>query len=419
MNARNGFTELARRPALVAGVLAVAIAAVEVAIDWSTWIELNVSIVYTLPLVLAAAARSRRLLWTLVVVLVGTTFAVYAAQVGPGTFSLREPLFVNRVLAAATMLLMASLLHAWTRALDELDAQDRALRDRNAELDAANHELVRCRDEITRQNAELDRRRQEAEDSSGRKSRLLASVSHDLRSPLNAISLTAQVIRRTAGDPTLAEQIPVLAQRLHANAAALGALVADVLDIAAVDSGRLCLHAAEFSLDELLAEECRRLLPLAQAKDLRLTAELPGPPIRLRTDRVKLARVLDNLLTNAIKFTAAGGVTASADRVPGGAVLVQVRDTGVGIAAQNLDKIFDELAQLPDPARDRHPGWGLGLAICRRLVELMGGTIRVESEPGQGSTFTVWLPPACAADASDGAGLDGAPLREVAPPSGI
>src|SRR2546423_1825870 len=115
-----------RQPALVIGILAVSLAAVEIIIDWTTWIELNISIVYSLPLVLAASARSRRLLWGLVFTLVLITFIVYYLQITPGHFSLGEEHFVNRVLSAVTMLLTAGLGHIWIRASETLDAQGRA-----------------------------------------------------------------------------------------------------------------------------------------------------------------------------------------------------------------------------------------------------------------------------------------------------
>jgi signal transduction histidine kinase len=210
----------------------------------------------------------------------------------------------------------------------------------------------------------------------------------------------AQVICRAVHDPTLVSDIPGLAERLQANALSLADLVSDVLDLASFDSGRVELHESEFSLSELLVEECRRLVPLAQAKNLPLTAEPVVPPVWIRADRIKLARVLGNLITNAIKFTEAGGVFLSAEVTQEG-VLIRIRDTGAGIKPENLERIFDEFTQLQDPARERK-GWGLGLPICRRLVEMMGGAIRVQSQPQRGSVFTVRLPPSCIVRQGDG-----------------
>jgi len=379
----------------VAAALAVLLASIEVFIDWVTHIQLNVAIIYGLPLVLVAAGRSRRLLWGLAFVLILMTFSVYSVQIPPGLFSPREPLFVNRVLAAAALLLTAGLLHVWMIAVDTTEAQSRILKNQNEQLEAANQELHRREEEIARQNEELDRRRCEAEETSDRKTRFLASASHDIRSPVNAINLIAEVISRTAANPDLTAQVPALAHRLQANALSLSDLVSEILDITRFDSGRISLQESTFSLNDLLADECLRLNSLAQAKNLGLEVESPPLPIGLRTDRVKLARVLGNLLTNAIKFTKSGGVTVSCTLAPVRGVLIHVRDTGVGIAPEHLAEVFNEFAQLGNAACDRGKGWGLGLAICRRLVAALGGQVTVESELNHGSTFTISLPPSC------------------------
>jgi PAS domain S-box-containing protein len=239
---------------------------------------------------------------------------------------------------------------------------------------------------------EIDLRRREAEEASVRKTRFLASVSHDIRTPVNAINLMAEVIRRSADNPSVAAQIPQMAQRLQANALALADLVTDVLDIARFDTGKVEIQESEFSLGDLLAEECRHLFPLAQDKGLQLTLEPLDRPIWLRTDRVKLARVIGNLIGNAVKFTDQGTVRVSAATDVGRQVLIRVADTGIGIPPEFLQHIFDEFTQLRNPERDREKGTGLGLTICKRLVEIMGGRIEVSSQVNNGSTFTIVLP---------------------------
>jgi signal transduction histidine kinase/ActR/RegA family two-component response regulator len=243
---------------------------------------------------------------------------------------------------------------------------------------------------------ELEMRRREAEEASVRKTRFLAAVSHDIRTPANAINLMAELICRVAASTALASQVPELAQKLKANTLALVELVSDVLDVARFDSGKIELQESEFSLGELLAAEARQILPLAQDKNLELIVEPLERPIWLRTDRVKLGRVLGNLLSNAIKFTERGTVRVSAVLTadPERRVLIRVSDTGPGIAPEHHARIFDEFAQLRNPARDASQGTGLGLAICKRLIEVLGGTISVESQLGRGSTFTVTLPAA-------------------------
>jgi signal transduction histidine kinase len=239
---------------------------------------------------------------------------------------------------------------------------------------------------------ELDLRRREAEEASVRKTRFLAAVSHDIRTPANAISLLAELIRRTATNPSLAGDVPDLAQELHDSAMSLVNLLSDVLDIARFDSDKVDLQESEFSLAGLLADEQKQLLPLARQKGLSLDVIAPAEPLVLRTDRIKLARILGNLIGNAIKFTEAGGVRLEARRNDDGTVLISVSDTGVGIPAESLAHIFDEFFQLRNPERDRAKGSGLGLTICKRLIDAMGAKLHVQSTPGKGSTFTVTLP---------------------------
>ncbi len=371
------FLQFLRRPAVL-GALAIALAAAEIFLDVTTWIQLNIAIIYSLPLVLAAGARSRRLLWGLAFVLVLITFIVYWLQDAQGSPSFHDEYFINRSLAAVTIVLAAALLHALSKAADALDA-------RNQQLAATQGELVQ-------RNRELDRQRAEAEEASDRKTRLLMSVSHDVRSPLTSINLMAELMSDAASNADRLAMLPGLAQNLRSNAQSLGNLVTDVLDIAYFDSGRIELRDSEFSLNDLMAEEARSLEPLASAKELSLTLQLPQPAVWLRADRIKLVRVLRNLVSNAIRFTPRGGVTIAAQPTQDGGLAIRVMDTGVGVAPEHLERIFADFTRLGRPASGDDPGWGLGLAICRRLTRLMGGDVSVESVPGRGSTFIVHLP---------------------------
>jgi len=371
------FDSLLERPVPLAGLFAVLLAVAEIAFDWITRVQLDGSALYGLPLVLAAVARSRRLLWGLAAVLIAMTFAAYSTQIGPDTFSLDEPYFVNRVLSAVSLVLTAALCQVIVLAGDKLGTQRRSL---------------------VEQNRELDELRRAAEDASSRKTQLLASVSHDIRTPLTSIDLIADLMLHKSANATLAAELPDLVQRLRRNTRSLADLVTALVDISALDSGRISVTRSEFSISDLLREEQQRLLPLAQTKGLRLAIEFPPQPVWLRTDRVKLMRVLSNLVVNAIKFTAAGEVVLSAAPLGEKGLLIQVRDTGAGMTPGSLRLIFEEYGQLGDPLRDGNKGWGLGLAICRRLVGVLGGEISVQSEPGRGTVFSVLLPPACLAD---------------------
>ena len=184
-----------------------------------------------------------------------------------------EALFVNRVLDAVALLLTAGLLHVWMVSLDIREAQAHLLQEQNRKLEVANDLLIARESQIVRQNEELIRRRLEAEDASGRKTRLLNAVSHDIRNPVNTINLMAEVIRRTAEDPALVTQVPRMARRLQSNARSLVALVSEVLDTAHLDSGLLQRRDSTFSLNEFIDAARRDLAPLAEAKLLHLNAD--------------------------------------------------------------------------------------------------------------------------------------------------
>jgi signal transduction histidine kinase len=365
------FDYLLDQPMPPVGWLAIAVALLEAAADWTTWVELHVPAVYGVPLVLAAVARDRRLVWFLTAFLTFMNFASYMAQIRASAFSFAEPFFINRVLSAVSLVITAALCHVWIVAGNRLAAQRRFL---------------------AKQNEELDRLRRMAEEANARKTQLLAAVSHDIRTPLASIDLIAQLILRSGERAELAAQLPDWVARLRYNTRSLTDFASTLVDISALDAGRVAVSASDFSLNELLQEQRERLLPLAQAKGLFLGLEQPEPALWLRADRIKLTRVVGNLVGNAIKFTAKGGVTIRSALTAEGAPVIQIRDTGVGISPDGLRRIFDEYGQLGNRERDSRKGWGLGLAISRRLAGVMGGNITVESEPERGATFSIHLP---------------------------
>ncbi|HTL29948.1 MAG TPA: ATP-binding protein, partial [Tepidisphaeraceae bacterium] len=246
-----------------------------------------------------------------------------------------------------------------------------------------------------RLQVELDTRRREAEEASVRKSRFLAAVSHDIRTPANAISLLAELLQRTAASPSLAQEIPEIARDLKTSSLTLVNLVSDVLDLTRFDSGKIDLNEIEFPLGQMIQEECRQMQQMAKDKGLAFDCDPPASSLIVRTDRVKLSRIIGNLLSNAIKFTDQGRVSIDGARLPDGTVQIRVRDTGNGIPHEHTERIFDEFFQLKTGGREpqrNNNGSGLGLAICRRLAVAMGGEIAVQSTVGMGSTFTVTLP---------------------------
>ncbi len=268
-------------------------------------------------------------------------------------------------------------------------------RDRQREVKALFGQLTEANDRLATANAALELRREEAAEEARRKTRFLSAISHDIRTPVNALVLSCELLRAVGqGDPAPGE-VHELTEGLLANSASLVELVNDLLDIARYDQGKLEFAESEFLLGPFLSATLEAMRPLAGQKRLALIAEIATPAATIQTDRVKLARVVQNLVANAIKFTEAGEIRVAARAGADSGLTLSVADTGVGIPESMRESIFDEFSQLRNPERDRTKGTGLGLAICRRLVTAMGGEIRVATEPGQrGSTFRVSLPPA-------------------------
>jgi signal transduction histidine kinase len=374
---------------------AIVLAVFEIVFDLITSIELNVAVLYTLPLIFAAISRSRRLLWSLTVLLVFTTFVVYFAQISSAFPSLAELLFVDRTLTAITVITTAGILDVWLQALRKLELRDRSIQERNVHLECANRELRNAKEKITRQNLALEASRGEIESISIRKTQMLASISHDIRTPIHAITLLAELVRRSAERPERIEKLPELAQRLQSSALSVVDFLSQVIDVASFDTGRMVVHSSEFILDQLLREQRQRLLPIADDKKLAFVVSTTVEPLCLSTDRVKLGRVIANLAANAIKFTSSGSVTFESGLNENGGVFIRVIDTGRGIEPENLVRIFEEFTQVDGVEPQSGSGWGLGLAISRRMVYLLGGDISVDSRLGAGSIFTVFLPSSC------------------------
>jgi PAS domain S-box-containing protein len=240
----------------------------------------------------------------------------------------------------------------------------------------------------------LQRAAEAAESASRRKTQFLSAVSHDLRTPVNALSLQAELLARLIelrGDSDI--ELTQLATDIRTVAANLIDLINDLLDLTRFDSGAVDYHPTDFPLEEFFQQTLDPLEATAATKGLDFSWRVDRPGRVIRGDRVKLGRVLVNLVSNAVKFTERGSVSVSARAAHDGGLIVTVGDTGPGIPTDQLDRIFDEFAQLRNPERDRTKGTGLGLAICRRLVEGVGGRLTVESVVGSGSTFTARYPP--------------------------
>jgi signal transduction histidine kinase len=224
------------------------------------------------------------------------------------------------------------------------------------------------------------------------KSEFVGTMSHELRTPLNAIIGYTDLLLEGAFGRLSAEQRGVQ-RRIYTHAMALLDLISATLDLNRLEAGRIALDVKPTSLAELAREIDAEIGVRRQRPDLafrwQLTPDLPP----IRTDPAKLKIVLKNLIVNAIKFTEAGKVSVCAEAVSRG-MLVSVSDTGIGIAPQALDSIFEPFRQADGSSTRRHGGVGLGLYIVKRLLDVLGGSVSVESAVGRGSTFRVWIPPA-------------------------
>jgi len=267
-------------------------------------------------------------------------------------------------------------------------------------LQAAN---VRLRE----QNIELDARYREAEEARRLKGEFLANVSHELRTPLTAILGYTYLLREGLSGSLDAEQSESVA-KVESAATSLMRLINDLLDLTHLKLGRTTIEKEACDAVSLTRAALSTAARPQSAVELR--AELPGEPIYAHTDPVHTMRILGNLLSNALKFTERGSVTvrlrldhAGADDVaevanvtdaeaPEPRVLWEVVDTGIGIAAEEQERIFDEFRQVDGSATRRYGGTGLGLALSRGLAQRMGGDIAVRSRLGEGATFRLWLP---------------------------
>ena len=244
-------------------------------------------------------------------------------------------------------------------------------------------ENVRLFDEIQ------DKSRQLAE-ASQHKSQFLANMSHELRTPLNAIlGYTELIADSVYGAPS--EKMGAVLKRIESNGKHLLGLINAVLDLSKIEAGQLVLDLADYSIEDVVQTVCTAVEPLATDKKLALKAEVSTDLPRGRGDERRLTQVLLNLVGNAIKFTDAGEVVVEASAT-NGAFNLSVRDTGPGISPTDQAKLFQEFQQVDNSITRKKGGTGLGLAISKRIIEMHGGRIWVESVVGQGSTFFVTVP---------------------------
>jgi signal transduction histidine kinase len=229
-----------------------------------------------------------------------------------------------------------------------------------------------------------------AQEADRLKSAFLATMSHELRTPLNSIIGFTGVLLQGLAGPLNAEQEKQLGMARDSSRHLL-ALINDVLDISKIEAGQLEVSCAPFEMRDAIEDTLRTISPQVQKKGLNLSVAIASNVGVVDSDRRRVEQILLNLLSNAIKFTEHGEVFLEC-RSPDGWLEISVRDTGIGIRPEDLEKLFKPFRQLETGLNRRHEGTGLGLAICKNLVELLGGQIRAESQWSKGSTFTFTLP---------------------------
>jgi signal transduction histidine kinase/HAMP domain-containing protein len=303
--------------------------------------------------------------------------------------------------------------------LEQSQSLTNELQSQQDQLRRTNEELERRARQLAKQNAEIDQKRHEVEEAknlveekaeqlaltSRYKSEFLANMSHELRTPLNSLLILAQELADNPVGNLLPKQVEY-ATIIRASGTDLLGLINDILDLSKIESGTVAMDISEWPLAELQPLLERTFRHVAEATKLAFTIQLdPHLPKTIPTDPQRLQQVLNNLLSNAFKFTERGKIEFMAMPVTAGwspdhealneagaVVALSVADTGIGIAREQQQSIFEAFAQGDGTISRKFGGTGLGLSICRELTRLLGGEIKVESTPGHGSTFTVYLP---------------------------
>jgi HAMP domain-containing protein/CheY-like chemotaxis protein/signal transduction histidine kinase len=317
-----------------------------------------------------------------------------------------------------------------------LKTQQEELQQSNEELEEKARLLQAQNEEVERKNAEVEEAKRELEEkarqlalTSKYKSEFLANMSHELRTPLNSLLILAKLLSDNP-ESNLTDKQVEFARTIHASGVDLLTLINDILDLSKIESGMMTLSISDVSFNELHDFFERNFRQVALDRKLDYVIDLaPGLPPAVRTDATRLQQVLKNLLANAFKFTEKGGVTlriapATSGWTPGHDVLdrtaqvisFSVTDTGIGVAEEKQRIIFEAFQQADASTTRKYGGTGLGLSISREITRLLGGEIRVESEVGSGSTFTLFIPQAFTGGRNRTAEGEAISVPEVIPP---
>jgi signal transduction histidine kinase/CheY-like chemotaxis protein len=264
---------------------------------------------------------------------------------------------------------------------------------RQAELARLNRELENTNRGVLALYAELDERADSLRLASELKSRFLSNMTHELRTPLNSILSISRLLLDQLDGPLTSEQQKQV-HYVRRSAEDLSMLVNDLLDLARIEAGKTVVRPSPFTLAEMFSAMRGVMKPLLPGSEVQLYFDDATALPPLHTDEGKLTQIVRNLVANAIKFTEQGEIRVTAAAAPGGHLAISVSDTGIGIATADLGHIFEEFTQLDNGSGRRREGTGLGLSLCRRLAQVLGGTVSVRSTLGRGSTFTLLVPAA-------------------------
>jgi signal transduction histidine kinase/CheY-like chemotaxis protein len=311
-------------------------------------------------------------------------------------FPRRAALATSQVLKSVEKLLAAEEA---TNPLAELQRQNQELlrtleelRVRQEELSLLNGELEDTNRGVVALYAELDEKADHLRRADEMKSRFLSNMSHEFRTPLNSILALSGLLLEHADGPLSGEQEKQVGFIRRA-AQELSELVNDLLDLAKVEAGKIVVRPTEFEVANLFGALRGMLRPLLVNESVSLVFEEPSSVPALYTDEAKVSQILRNFISNALKFTERGEVRVSATLSANGqAVVFSVADTGIGIAPEDQERIFEDFTQLDHPVQRKMRGTGLGLPLTRKLTSLLGGTIALQSQPGLGSTFSATIP---------------------------
>lgn len=278
--------------------------------------------------------------------------------------------------------------------LSDLERLRRETESLRAELDETNQGVLAL-------YAELDTQAEQLRQASDLKSRFLSYMSHEFRTPLGSIRSITRLLSDELDGPLSSEQHK---QVLFISSAAgeLSDMVDDLLDLAKIEAGRITISPAWFDMLDLFSALRGMFRPIVDGNAVDLIFEEPQDMPRLYTDDKKLAQILRNFISNALKFTQQGEVRVSVHPEGSGEVRFAVSDTGIGIPEELHGNLFEDFVQIDSPLQKRLRGTGLGLSLCKRFAELLGGRVGVESTPGSGSTFFVIIPVAISTEPVDG-----------------